>query len=68
MKSVVSKVNVIITPTIRVLSDHIRIYPYGQDHTRMVQILIWSGSNSYRTIKEIQTDIEILVGSSSSMF
>ena len=53
MKSLeVLKVNcnrMLITHTIRVRSDHMStsIYPYGHDHTRMVQILIWSGTYTF---------------------
>ena len=57
MKSLdVLKVNcnrVLITPTIRVRSDHMSIYPYGHDHTRMIQILIWSGTYILKTQQHI---------------
>lgn len=46
----VFKVNALITRpyaycrTIHVWSDHVSMYPYGHDHTRIIQILIWFGT------------------------
>ena len=33
--------------TILVQSDHMSIYPYGHDHMRMVQKLIWFGTYTH---------------------